>query len=61
MCICIAEWVCLRGAAVSTTPSGVGLALARRLEVKETLNNSIFHDPSSVFLVRWEKKAIFGA
>jgi len=23
---------------------------------KETLNNSIFHDPSSVFLVRWEKK-----
>jgi hypothetical protein len=34
---------------------------ARLLAVKETLNNSIFHDPSSVFLVRWEKKAIFGA
>lgn len=28
---------------------------------KETLNNSIFHDPSSVFLVRWETKTIFGA
>ena len=36
------------------------VALFRRL-FRETLNNSIFHDPSSVFLVRWEKKAIFGA
>ena len=43
------------------SPQALQALIAEARTVRETLNNSIFHDPSSVFLVRWEKKAIFGA